>query len=280
MGRLSELGFQFSRHTAAVVGGVIILAVVVMAVMAGVIFEHGPWDLVARPLLRPGYDPRYPLGTDMLGRDVMAGIFYGAQISLLIGIVATSVAIGLGAAIGAVAGYYGSWVDDALMRFTEVFQTIPPFLFMVVIVAIFQPSVTTIVLAIGAVSWPQVARLVRGEFMALRDREFIQAAIGIGMSDTRIIATQMLPNALSQIIVMASFIVAQTILNETGLAFLGLGDPNVISWGSMIGSGREAFRNAEYLTIIPGIAIVLTVLALNLIGDGLNDALNPRQRQR
>ena len=280
MRRLFEFCFQFSRHLAGVMGIVIVLAVLVMAIMAGWIFDHGPWDLVARAFLRPGDDPSYPLGTDMLGRDVIAGIFFGARISLLIGIVATTVAIGVGGTIGAFAGYYGGWIDDVLMRVTEMFQTIPAFLFLIVLVAIFQPSVTTIILAIGAVSWPEIARLVRGEFMSLRDREFVQASTGIGMGDLRIILTQILPNAMPPIIVMASFVVARAILNESGLAFLGLGDPNVMSWGAMIGAGRQVIRNAQYLSIIPGIAILLTVLALNLLGDGLNDTLNPRQRRR
>lgn len=258
----------------------IIVCVVAMALMADVLFATGPWDLVTRPFLRPIQNLEYPLGSDMLGRDVMAGIFFGARVSLLIGVVAMIVSIGVGITIGAFAGFYGGWVDDALMRVTEVFQTIPPFLFMIVLVAIFQPTITTIVLSIGAVSWPQVARLVRGEFISLRDREFVQAGISIGMSDFRIIATQILPNAIAPVIVMASFIVARAILNESGLAFLGLGDPNVMSWGAMIGAGREVLRNAVYLTVIPGVAILVTVLALNLLGDGLNDAFNPRQRLR
>jgi peptide/nickel transport system permease protein len=166
------------------------------------------------------------------------------------------------------------------MRFTEIFQTIPAFMLMILIVAIFQPSIKIIVIAIGLTAWPEIARLVRGEFVSLRDREFVVAAKGIGMSDIRIICTQVLPNSIAPIVVMGSFIVARSILNESGLAFLGLGDPNVMSWGAMIGKGREVLRIAEYLTVIPGIAIFVTVLALNMLGDGLNDALNPRQKER
>jgi peptide/nickel transport system permease protein len=161
-----------------------------------------------------------------------------------------------------------------------VFQTIPPFIFAIVLVAIFQPTVTTIVLAIGTVSWPAVARLVRAEVMALREREFVQACIAIGMNDARIIFLHILPNTLAPVIVTASLMVATAILTEAGLAFLGLGDPNVMSWGTIIGAGRDVLRSAWHITAIPGVAILLTVLALNLVGEGLNDTLNPRLKHR
>ena len=280
MRTFAELRRAYRRNAAALAGTVILVAVVLMAVSANVIFSYGPLEMVTRPLLEPGMDAQFPLGSDKLGRDVLAGIFYGARISLLIGIVATLVAVVAGTTIGALAGYYGGWIDDALMRVTEIFQIMPPFLFLIVLVGIFQPSVLTIVLAIGAVSWPWVARLVRAEFLSLREREFVQASIGIGMGDARIIFTQILPNALPPVIVSSSMIVARSILNESALAFLGLGDPNLMSWGAMIGSGRDVLRQAAYLSAVPGIAILLTVLALNVVGDGLNDALNPRHKER
>ncbi len=182
----------------------------------------------------------------------------------------------IGVSIGATAGYYGGRIDDALMRVTEFFQTIPNFILLIVLVALFTPSVASIVVAIGLVSWPPVARIVRGEFLSLRAREFVQAAILVGESDLRIIVTQILPNALSPIIVSASLLVATSILLESALSFLGLGDPNLMSWGYMIGAARTVIRRAWWMSVFPGLAIVLTVLALNLIGDGLNDALNPR----
>jgi peptide/nickel transport system permease protein len=166
------------------------------------------------------------------------------------------------------------------MRVTEFFQTIPNFVLLIVLVALFTPSVASIVVAIGVVSWPPVARIVRGEFLSLRAREFVQAAVLLGESDTRIIATQILPNALSPIIVSASLLVATSILLESALSFLGLGDPNLMSWGYMIGAARTLIRRAWWMSVFPGLAIVLTVLALNLIGDGLNDALNPRISRR
>lgn len=271
---------RFRRNRAAVLGLVILLCVLTMAAVAPIVFPEDPWSIVTRPLLWPGDRPGYPLGSDSLGRDVAAGIFHGARVSLLIGTVATLTALGIGVMIGAVAGYYGGWVDDALMRVSEIFQTMPFFIFAIVIVAIFKPSVFTIVAAIATVSWPTVARLVRGEFIALRNREFVQACVAMGMGDTRIIFRQILPNTLAPIIVTGSVMVATAILTEAALAFLGLGDPNVMSWGTMIGQGREMLRTAWYLTALPGIAILLTVLALNLLGEGLNDALNPRLKDR
>ena len=252
------------------------MGVIAMAATAGLVFPDDPWTMVAKPLLWPGQDATVPLGSDLLGRNILAGIFYGARVSLWIGVTATVAAIGAGLVVGALAGYYGGLIDVLLMRVTEVFQTVPPVIFTIVLVTIMRPSITTIVVAIALVSWPAVARLVRGEFIALRAREFVQAARAIGMSDARIIMTQMLPNVLPPIVVYASIMVASAILTESALSFLGLGDPNVMSWGLMIGAGREMLRTSWYITAIPGAAILLTVLALNLIGDGLNDALNPR----
>jgi peptide/nickel transport system permease protein len=211
-----------------------------------------------------------------MGRNVAAGLMHGAWVSLLIGLVSTSVALLIGVPLGAIAGYYGGWIDDVLMRITEFFQTIPNFALAIVLVAIMQPSVTSIVLAIALVSWPPVARLVRAEFMSLRHREYVEAARLVGQSNTTIILRQILPNTLSPIIVLASLMVATAILLESSLSFLGLGDPNVMSWGYMIGAARTVIRQAWWLSFFPGVAILLTVLALNLVGEGLDDALNPK----
>lgn len=189
---------------------------------------------------------------------------------------ATGIAVVLATMIGSVAGYYGGLADDVLMRFTEFFQTIPSFIFALVLVAILSPKIEHIVLAIAAVSWPPLTRLVRGEYLAMRNREFVQACIILGLRDRTIIFREILPNVLSPIVVTGSLGVATAILIESALAFLGLGDPNVMSWGFMIGSGRTFLRTAWWLCAIPGLAILLTVLAINLVGEGLNDALNPR----
>lgn len=236
--------------------------------------------MVAAPFLWPGQDPKFLLGSDIMGRDLASGLFHGARISLLVGFTATLAAVLLGTTVGAIAGYYGGRVDSALMALTELFQTIPQFIFAIVVVAILAPTVTTVTFALAIVSWPSIARLVRAEFMTLRERDFVLAGISIGMSDFRIITTQILPNALGPIIVTGSLMVATTILTEAGLAFLGLGDPNVMSWGTIIGAGRDALRSAWYITAIPGLAIMFTVLGLNLVGEGLNDALNPRLKNR
>jgi peptide/nickel transport system permease protein len=194
--------------------------------------------------------------------------------------VSTTVATLIGISIGAVAGYFGGRADDVLMRLTEFFQTIPTLAMAVVLVAIFQPSIQSIISAIAVVSWPPVARLVRGEFMSLRSREFVQAAVVIGQSAPRIIFTQILPNTMSPIIVTASLMIATAILTESALSFLGLGDRNLMSWGFMIGAARTMIRDAWWMSFLPGLAILLTVLAVNLIGEGLNDALNPHLRNR
>jgi len=270
----------FLRNPAAVAGVLLLAFMLVLALAAPLLYPGDPLDMVAPPLLWPGHDAAFPLGSDSLGRDVIAGIAHGARVSLAVGVVAAVLSLLIGVLVGASAGYFGGRIDDALVRITELFQTMPSFLFVIVVVAIGQPSVPVIVLAIGLASWPVIARLVRAEFRALRETEFVLAARSQGFSHARIIFQEMLPNALPPVIVTTSVLVASAILIESALSFLGMGDPNAVSWGSMIGQGRELLRTAWYLTALPGAAIVLTVLALNLVGDGLNDAFNPRLRGR
>jgi peptide/nickel transport system permease protein len=271
---------SFLRNPAAVVGVVFLASALAMALTAPWLYPEDPLSMVARPYLWPGQNPRYPLGTDSLGRDVAAGVVWGARISLLVGFSAMAIGVATGILVGSTAGYFGGWVDDLLVRVMEVFQTAPAFLLLIVLVAILSPSVDAVIFGIGVVTWPTIARLVRAEFRAIREKDFVTAARGLGYGHARIIFVEILPNALPPIIVTASVMVATAILMESALSFMGLGDPNQISWGSMIGSGREALRTAWFLTAIPGVAIVVTVLALNLIGDGLNDALNPRLAER
>ncbi|MEJ8472883.1 ABC transporter permease [Roseibium algae] len=273
---MADFWKRFKRNRGAVIGLAILLAVVLIAVFAPLLFPQSPWKMVQRPFLPPFAMDRFPLGTDTLGRNVIAGLAYGARVSLLVGLISTLVSLLIGIPIGALAGYFGGRVDDALMRFTEFFQTVPNFALAIVLVAIFEPSVQSIVGAIAIVSWPPVARLVRGEVLSLRSREYVEAAILSGQTSITIIWRQILPNTLSPIIVLASLMVATAILLESSLSFLGLGDPNLMSWGYMIGAARTVIRQAWWLSFFPGLAIVLTVLALNLIGEGLNDALNPR----
>jgi peptide/nickel transport system permease protein len=267
---------SFLKSPTAMAGSAILLSMVVAALLAPVLYPGDPLSMVARPLLWPGQNSAFPLGTDSLGRDVAAGLLHGARVSLLVGAAATLIGLTLGILVGAIAGYHGGWIDDLLVRLIEVFQTIPSFILLIVLVSIAQPSIPTVIWAIGLITWPTIARLVRAEFRSLREKEFVLAARSLGYGHARILFREILPNALPPIIVTSSVMVASAILMESALSFLGLGDPNAVSWGSMIGAGRELLRTAWYLTALPGLVIVLAVLSLNLIGDGLNDALNPR----
>jgi peptide/nickel transport system permease protein len=267
---------RFLRHRPAVVGLVLLWAVLLGALLAGTIYPGNPFAIVGKPFQAPFGE--HLLGTDSLGRDLAASLLYGARTTLLVGVVATVIACVLGVAIGGLAGYFGGRLDNLLMRFTELFQTIPFFLFAILLVAVLGASLRNVILAIALVSWPPMARLVRGEFMAMRNREFVQACVSLGMGHTRIILVHILPNTLSSIIVTGSLMVATAILIESGLSFLGLSDANTMSWGFIIGSGRTVLRTAWWICAAPGLAILLTVMAINLVGDGLNDALNPRLR--
>ena len=267
---------RFARHRGAVIGLVILLLIVAIAIAAPLLFPQSPWRMVGRPFLAPYAVERFPLGTDALGRDVASGLMHGARVSLMIGLVSTAVALLIGVPLGALAGYAGGLVDDLAMRFTELFQTIPSFALAIVLVAILQPSISSIVIAIALVSWPPVTRLVRGEVLSLRSRDYVQAAITLGQRTPRIIFGVVLPNTIAPIIVMASLMIASAILLESALSFLGLGDPNLMTWGYMVGAGRTRLIEAWWISFFPGLAIFLTVLALNLVGEGLSDALNPR----
>ncbi|MBI0537681.1 ABC transporter permease [Roseomonas sp. KE2513] len=266
---------RFLRQPAAVAGALLLLAVIALAASADILYPEDPFEIVGRPYLPP-FSGEFLLGTDTLGRDLASGIVHGARVSLLIGALAALVVTAIGVLVGGAAGYLGGKVDALLMRLTELFQTIPSFLFAIVLVAIMEPSLEALLIAIVVVSWAPLARLVRAEVAGLRSRDYVQSAIAIGMGDAGVLVRQVLPNALPAILVAASVMVATAILFESGLSFLGLGDPNVMSWGLMIGAGRSAIRTAWWMSGIPGIAILLTVLSINLVGDGLNEALNPR----
>lgn len=266
---------SFLRHPTGMIGLVILLIVIVVAVLAGTLFPDDPWDMVGAPFQPPLSDGLL-LGSDTLGRDVAAGIAYGARVSLMIGVTSTAAAVLIGVVIGAVAGYFGDNVDEAMMRLTELFQTIPGFILAILLVATLGPSLGHEVIAIAAVSWPPVARLTRAEFLRLRGREFVQAAVCQGQPPLVVVIRHILPNAISPIIVTGSLTIATSILIESALSFMGLGDPNRMSWGFMIGAARTVIRQAWWMSVFPGIAILFTVLAINLVGEGLNDTLNPR----
>jgi peptide/nickel transport system permease protein len=264
------------KHPSGALGAAILVLILLMAATAGIFYPDGPWTMAGPSRLWPGQDPRFFLGTDGFGRDLAAGMMHGSRVSLAVGFAAAIVAIVVGTIVGALAGYYGRWVDDVLMRITDAFQTIPSFLAAVVIVGVLGPALGTIIVSIAMVSWPMIARLIRAEFMKLRDQDFVIACRISGMSDFWIIVRQILPNCLTPVIVASSLMVGTAIVVESGLSFLGLGDPNIMSWGSIIGGGRSAIRTSWYVTAIPATAVVATVLALNLLSDALNDVLNPR----
>ncbi len=269
----------FLRHRTGMLGLVIVLAVVALAICAPLLFPDDPWDMVGAPF-QPPLSEELPLGSDMLGRNVAAGIAYGARVSLLIGIASTLAALLIGVVVGSIGGYFGGRVDDVMMRFTELFQTVPGFILAILLVATLGPTLTNIIIAIGVVSWPQMARLTRAEFLRLRGREFVQAAVCQGQPPVVVVLRHILPNAISPIIVTGSLAVASAILIESALSFMGLGDPNYMTWGFMIGASRTVIRQAWWMSVFPGLAILLTVLAINLVGEGLNDILNPRLARR
>jgi peptide/nickel transport system permease protein len=259
-------------------GLALLASVLVAALGAPVIAPHDPLDIVGAPFLWPGEDWSLPLGTDMLGRDIFAGVVHGARISLQIGLLAGVVTTLAGLIVGASAGYFGGAVDQTLMRISELFQIMPALLFAIALVAVLGASTSTIVLGIAVTNWPQVARLVRAEALRVRAADLIQAARVMGLSNTHILLRHLLPNVLAPALVMVSILAGNAILTESALSFLGLGNANIITWGGMIGAGREVLRTEWYMTAIPGVAIFLTVLALSLVGNGLNDVLNPRSK--
>jgi peptide/nickel transport system permease protein len=263
----------------AVVGGLCLLLLTVLAVAAPWLGIDSPWSMTAKPLLPPFADSSHWLGSDMLGRDIVSGLVYGARMSLAVGALSTLATLLVGLIIGGLAGYAGGWVDEALMRLAEFFQIIPQLVLAVILVAVLEPSLTSVVIGIALVAWPPVARLVRSEFLTLRQREFVQAAQVLGQKPLAIIFRQILPNALSPLLVTMSFIMGTAILTEAALAFLGLGDPDAMSWGYMINASRNMLRQAWWMSLLPGLAIMFCVLAVNRIGEGLRIAFEPLGRQ-
>lgn len=270
---------MFARSPVALAGLGLLIAIVTLALLGPFLMPVDPFDIVAAPLTPPSLQEAL-LGTDQQGRDVLAGLVHGGRATLAVGLSAALVSVLIGITVGALAGYFGGTVDEMLMRVTEFFQVLPALLFSMVLVTLFSPTLTTIALSIGAVSWAATARLTRAEFLKLKELDFVAAEHVIGASRGRIIWRVILPNALPPLIVSATFAIGSAILFEASLSFLGLGDPNRMSWGLMIGSSRSYILSAWWAVTFPGLMIFLTVLAIGLIGDGLNDALNPKLRER
>ena len=275
----AEAWDMFLRNHAAMVALAVLVLIAIGAVIGPILYPTDPFEMVWAPFSPPG-EQGFLLGTDYLGRDLMAMIINGARVSLLIGLAAALVSIFIGVTVGALAGFYRGWVEEVLMRITEFFQVLPTLLFSMVLVALFGASLPMITFAIGIVSWTAVARITRAEFLRIRELEFVTASRAAGAGAGKLMFRVILPNAMPPIIVQSALMVGSAILFEAGLSFLGLTDPNVVSWGQIIGSNRQYILDASYTVTIPGLAIFVTVLCISLVGDGLNDALNPKLRQR
>jgi peptide/nickel transport system permease protein len=276
--RRAASGPRAPRGVATVAGAAIMGLLLLMAGLGPMVYSGDPFAMQGKRFDPPSAS--FWLGTDYLGRDVLAGIVRGARTSLAVGVTSTAIILALGVLIGAAAGYYGGWVDEALMRATEFFQVLPAFLFAMVLVAIFSPTVTTIILAIGVTNWAGTARLARAEFLALKSQEFVLAARALGAPDWHIIVREALPNSLPPLVVNGALTVGVSVLFEAGLSFLGLGDANTMSWGYMIGASRTYLRQAWWPVTFPGLAIFATVLSLSLLGDALNDFFRPGSKAR
>lgn len=270
----------FKRNRLAVAGLVMIGLIFFVAGTAPLLAPYDPGKTdVSLKLKPPSF--QHPLGTDQLGRDVFSRMLYGSRISLSVGFVAVAISIFIGILVGAVAGYYGRWVDSLLMRFVDIMLCFPTFFLILTVVALLGPSIFNIMLVIGITSWMGTSRFVRAEFLSLRERDFVQAARALGVADRRIIFKHILPNGLAPVFVTATLDVATAILVEAGLSFLGFGvQPPAPSWGNILTEGRTYIFDAWWLTLFPGLAILITVLSFNLLGEGLRDTLDPRLRGR
>lgn len=269
---------RFAKNRGAVLGGVIVLIMAAAAVLAPVISPYDPNTSVAGTLHVPCR--QYPLGTDTIGRDMLSRIFYGGRVSLTVGLVVQGISLAVGTIVGLLSGFAGGWVDDVLNAIINGVYAFPSLLFAIAVLAVLGPGLYNVFVALGLVGWATIARLVRGEVLSLKNREFVEAARAAGASTARIIFRHILPNCFGPIIVMATLGVAGAILSEATLSFLGLGtQPPTPSWGAMLGRGREFVWTAPWLTLFPGLAILVTVLGLNLLGDGLRDIFDPRLRQ-
>ncbi|HYA94084.1 MAG TPA: oligopeptide ABC transporter permease [Thermodesulfobacteriota bacterium] len=270
----------FKRNRLAIFGLIVIAVLFLIAGLAAFFAPYDPGQTnVALKLNRPSL--HHYLGTDQLGRDVFSRMLYGSRVSLSVGFVAVAISIFIGILVGAVAGYYGGWTDNILMRFVDTMLCFPTFFLILTVVALLGPGIFKIMVVIGITSWMGTSRFVRAEFLSLRERDFTQAAKALGVKDLRIIFRHILPNALAPVFVTATLDVATAILVEAGLSFLGFGvQPPAPSWGNILTEGRTYIFDAWWLTVFPGLAILITVLSFNLLGEGLRDALDPRLRGR
>ena len=271
---------RFKRNRLAVAGGIVVLMLFIIALFANVLSPYDPSDIDRKHILEPP-SKSHPLGTDDLGRDVLSRMIFGSRISLSVGFVAVGIATIIGMIVGAISGYYGRWADSIIMRFIDIMLSIPTFFLILAVIAFIGPGIWNIMIVIGLTSWMGVARLVRAEFLSLKEREFVLAARALGASDIRIIFRHIMVNSMSPVFVSAVLGVASAILVESALSFLGIGiQPPIPSWGNILTLGKDNIEIAWWLSVFPGLAILFTVLAYNLVGEGLRDALDPRLWQR
>ncbi|MDO0821487.1 nickel transporter permease [Desulfosporosinus nitroreducens] len=275
-----EMWVRLKRNRLAIFGLFLVVFLILVALFANVIAPYDPVQIALKDSLK---EPNlaHLMGTDVLGRDIFSRIIYGARASLIIGVVATSISVVIGVIIGAFSGYYGGWLDSLMMRITDIFSAFPFFLLAIAIMTFLGPSLLNIFFALGIVGWTNYARLVRGQVILVKESKYIEAARSIGAKDRRIILRHILPNAIAPVIVYTALNIGGVILAEAGLSFLGLGvRPPAPSWGSMLAEGKDFIFNASWLVVWPGVAIFLTVLGYNLLGDGLRNALDPRLNLR
>ena len=275
----NEFCKRFFKNRMAVAGSVIVLFLFAVSLLAPWFAPYDPNAIDLKHVLAAP-SGGHPFGTDPLGRDVLSRMIWGAGISLKVGFVATGIAILIGTLLGALAGYYGGWVDAVIMRFVDIMLCFPTFFLILAVIAILEPSIWNIMIVIGLTGWMGVTRLVRADFSTLKERDFVQAARAIGAGDGRIIFLHILPNAMASVLVTATLGVAGAILTESALSFLGIGvQPPTPSWGNILTAGKDNIDIAWWLSLYPGLAILVTVLGYNLLGEGIRDALDPRLRR-
>jgi peptide/nickel transport system permease protein len=277
--RKREFWTRLRRNRMAMTGLALVLGLFVVSIFAHWLAPYDPNHIdLKQVLMAPSR--AHLLGTDTLGRDVLSRIIYGSRVSLKVGFVAVGLATLIGLLVGALAGYYGGWVDQLLMRLVDLMLCFPAFFLILAVIAVLEPSIWNIMAVIGLTSWMGVARLVRAEFLSLREREFVTAARALGASDTRLILRHMLPNALAPVMVSATLGVAGAILTESALSFLGLGvQPPTPSWGNILTAGKDNIEIAWWLSVFPGLAILVTVMSYNLLGEGIREAIDPRLKE-
>ena len=269
---------RFLKNKIAVAGSIVVLALFAVSLLAPWIAPYDPSAIDLKLVLAPP-SAAHPFGTDQLGRDVLSRMIWGSRISLKVGFVATGIAMLIGTILGALSGYYGRWVDAVIMRFVDIMLCFPTFFLILAVIAILEPSIWNIMIVIGLTGWMGITRLVRADFISLKERDFVAAARVIGAGDLRIIFVHILPNAMASVLVATTLGVAGAILTESALSFLGIGvQPPTPSWGNILTAGKDNIDIAWWLSLYPGLAILITVLGYNLLGEGIRDSLDPRLR--